>query len=42
MYDNGVVKYEVITIFKKKKTIVSNRIDINRVFIDVCGELSCL
>lgn len=41
MYDNGVVKYEVITIFKKK-TIVSNRIDINRVFIDVCGELSCL
>lgn len=46
MYDNGVVKYEVITIFKKKKKrFVNNRIDTNKVFIDfryVCGELSWL
>lgn len=44
MYDNGVVKYEVITIFKKKR-FVNNRIDTNKVFVDfryVCGELSWL
>ena len=42
MYDNGVVKYEVIAIFKKKKRFVNNGIDINRVFVDVRGELSWL